>query len=425
MASESFKTDGDIIPREKLLHYVQAVVRSSLTELGYAQDLIRYLEEPQRILKVKIPVKLDQTGTRVFTGYRVQYNDAPGPTKGGVLFHPDIEVDKLQAMSMWNGIKSSVLNLPFGGAKGGIICDPRELSFREMEGLARGYIREISPIIGPDKDIPAMDASSNSQVMAWMMDEFSRIHPEGLSTFFTGKPLIFGGLAKRDSAIADGITVVVKEAARLKKINLNHAQIIIQGFGSAGSLIAKSLSRSGIRIVGISDAYGGLYAPEGLDIDELLDSRDSFGTVTKLFEQTITNQELLEKPCDLLILAAIENQITDKNEENIKAKIVIEGTGRAVSEHAAESMTARDILLVPEILAGAGDVAVSYLEWVQHLQGNIWTNEEVDRRFHQIIGAAFQSVAETAEERNMTMRRAAYLNGIQRLAEKVRFRGWI
>jgi glutamate dehydrogenase len=339
--------------------------------------------------------------------------------------HPDVNEDQVKALSMWNGIKSSILSLPFGGAKGGVVCDPRTMSFRELEHLTRGYIRAISSVIGPAKDIPAMDPFSSPQLMSWMADEYRNTHPGESASFITGKPIVLGGLRGRDTAIADGMVSFIRETAHIRRLDLKSSGMIVQGFGSAGSLIAKSLYDSGVRIVGISDAYGALYNPDGLQMDELLNSRDSFGTVTKLFEHTITNKELLEKPCDILVLAAIENQITESNAKKIRARAVIEGTGGAISDKGAQMLEEENILVIPEIIAGAGDVAFSYLEWARHLQGNIWTDQEVGKKLSQILTGALHDVSETAKERKVIMKKAALLVGIERLAEAVRYRGWV
>lgn len=425
-AMKEYKNGENGIRHLDFLHSVQDLIGSSLRELGYRQEVIDLLSEPKSVLKVRFPVRMDHGKVRVFIGYRVRYHDAAGPTKGGVLIHPDVDENQVKALSIWNGIKSSILHLPCGGSKGGIVCDPRELSFHELERVVRTYTRTIAPLIGPFRDIPAMDPLSSPQVMAWMLDEYASLCSAGESpAFMAGKPIVLGGLHGRDTAIADGIALFVREAARVMKKELKDTQMIVQGFGSAGSLIAKSFFDAGVKVVGISDAYGALYNPSGLDVDDLLDSRDSFGTVTKLFEHTITNQELLEKPCDFLILAAIENQITGRNASRIEAGAVIEGTGHAVSDEGVEILNRRQIFFIPEVLASSGDVAFSYLEWARHLQGNIWTENEIRQRFRQVLTSALLEVCEMAQERRVTMRKAAFLIGMQRLAEAARYRGWI
>ncbi|MGM0879273.1 MAG: Glu/Leu/Phe/Val family dehydrogenase, partial [Bacillota bacterium] len=302
----------------------QTIIKEALNKLGYSNDVFNLLKEPIRMLTVRIPVKMDDGSVNVFTGFRSQHNDAVGPTKGGVRFHPEVNEDEVKALSIWMSLKCGIANLPYGGGKGGIICDPRNMSFGELERLSRGYVRAISQIVGPTKDIPAPDVYTNSQIMAWMMDEYSRLREFDSPGFITGKPLVLGGSQGRETATARGVTICIEESVKKKHIDLQGARIIVQGFGNAGSFLAKFMHEAGAKVVGISDANGALYDPEGLDINYLLDRRDSFGTVTTLFTDVITNQELLEKECDILVPAAISNQITAQNAQRIKATIVVE-----------------------------------------------------------------------------------------------------
>ncbi|MGZ4135169.1 MAG: Glu/Leu/Phe/Val family dehydrogenase, partial [Tumebacillaceae bacterium] len=307
-----------------VLTNTQLIIQEALNKLGYGPEMFELLKEPLRVLTVRIPVRMDDGTTKVFTGYRAQHNDAVGPTKGGIRFHPEVSEDEVKALAIWMSLKCGIANLPYGGGKGGIICDPREMSFRELERLCRGYVRAISQIVGPTKDIPAPDVFTNSQSMAWMMDEYSRIREFDAPGFITGKPLVLGGSFGRDSSTARGVAIAIQEAAKVKGIELKGARVVVQGFGNAGGYLAKFMHDVGAKVVGISDAYGGLHDPNGLDIEYLLDRRDSFGTVTKLYKNTITNQELLELDCDILVPAAIENQITGRNAHSIKAQIVVE-----------------------------------------------------------------------------------------------------
>jgi len=403
----------------------QSVIKEALEKLGYPEIMYELLKEPLRLLTVRIPVRMDNGEIKVFTGYRAQHNDAVGPTKGGVRFHPDVTEDEVKALSMWMSIKAGVMDLPYGGGKGGIICDPREMSFRELEGLSRGYVRAISQIVGPTKDIPAPDVFTNSQIMAWMMDEYSRIREFDSPGFITGKPLALGGSHGRESATAKGVAIIIREAAKKRGIQLEGARVIIQGFGNAGSYLSKFMYDAGAKVVGISDAYGALYDENGLDIDFLLDKRDSFGTVTKLFTNTISNKELLEKECDILVPAAIENQLTADNANNIKAKIVVEAANGPTTNEATRILTERGILLVPDVLANAGGVTVSYFEWVQNNQGYYWTEEEVGSKLEEVMLKAFENIYSTANSRQVNMRLAAYMVGVRRMAEASRFRGWV
>lgn len=368
---------------------------------------------------------MDDSSIKVFTGYRAQHNDAVGPTKGGVRFHPDVNEEEVKALSIWMSLKCGIADLPYGGGKGGIICDPREMSAGELERLSRGYVRSISQIVGPTKDIPAPDVYTNSQIMAWMMDEYSRLREFDSPGFITGKPIVLGGSQGRETATARGVTICIEEAAKKKKVNLQEARIIIQGFGNAGSFLAKFMHDAGAKVVGISDAQGALYDPQGLDINYLLDRRDSFGTVTNLFTNTITNQELLEKECDILVPAAISNQITAKNAHHIKASIVVEAANGPTTLEATNILTERGILLVPDILASAGGVTVSYFEWVQNNQGYYWSEKEVTEKLRKVIVDSFERVYEISQKHKVNTRLAAYMAGIQKPAEASRFRGWI
>ncbi|MFF5995875.1 Glu/Leu/Phe/Val dehydrogenase [Lysinibacillus sp. KU-BSD001] len=403
----------------------QDVIKDALGKLGYDEGMYELLKEPLRLLTVRIPVKMDDGTTKVFTGYRAQHSDAVGPTKGGVRFHPMVSEEEVKALSMWMTLKCGIVDLPYGGGKGGIICDPRQMSMGELERLSRGYVRAVSQIVGPTKDIPAPDVFTNAQIMAWMMDEYSRMDEFNSPGFITGKPIVLGGSQGRDRATAEGVTIVIQEAAKKRGIDIQGARVVIQGFGNAGSFLAKFMSDLGAKVIGISDAYGALHDPNGLDIDYLLDRRDSFGTVTTLFENTISNKELLELDCDILVPAAIENQITAENAHNIKASIVVEAANGPTTAEATKILTERDILLVPDVLASAGGVTVSYFEWVQNNQGYYWTEEEVREKLYRKMVDAFENVYTTATNRNINMRLAAYMVGVRRTAEASRFRGWV
>nr|WP_245246702.1 MULTISPECIES: Glu/Leu/Phe/Val dehydrogenase [unclassified Paenibacillus] len=408
-----------------VLHSTQYIIEQALTKLGYSAAMVELLKEPLRMLTVRIPVRMDDDSVKVFTGYRAQHNDAVGPTKGGVRFHPDVNADEVKALSIWMSLKCGIVDLPYGGGKGGVVCDPRQMSFRELERLSRGYVRAISQIVGPTKDIPAPDVMTNSQIMAWMMDEYSRIREFDSPGFITGKPLVLGGSHGRETATAKGVTIMIEQALRKRAVPLQEARVVIQGFGNAGSYLAKFMHALGARVVGISDLYGALYSADGLDIDDLLDRRDSFGTVTKLFKNTLTNKELLEQECDILVPAAIENQITSENAARIKASIVVEAANGPTTLEATRILTDRGILLVPDVLASAGGVVVSYFEWVQNNQGYYWTEQEVNSRLQDMMEKGFENVYNVHMTRNVDMRLAAYMVGVRKMAEATRFRGWI
>lgn len=421
-ASESSKEENNGLD---ILSSTRSVIRTALEKLGYPDEVYELLKDSIRMLKVRIPVRMDDGSIKIFTGYRAQHNDAVGPTKGGVRFHPDVTETEVNALAIWMSLKAGIVDLPYGGGKGGVICDPREMSFRELEGLSRGYVRAISQFVGPNKDIPAPDVFTNSQIMAWMMDEYSRMDEYNNPGFITGKPIVLGGSHGRESATAKGVTIVINEAAKKRGLDLTGAKVIVQGFGNAGSFLSKFLNDAGAKVVGISDAYGALYDENGLDIDYLLDRRDSFGTITNLFDNTISNKELLESECDILVPAAVENQITEENAHQIKADIVVEAANGPTTMGATKILTERGKLLVPDVLASSGGVTVSYFEWVQNNQGYYWSEEEIDQKLHESLVKAFNSIYDTAQTRQVDMRLAAYMIGVRKMAEASRFRGWV
>ncbi len=407
-----------------LVSSTQEIIGEALNKLGFDEGMYDLIKEPMRLLTVRIPVRMDDGSVKTFTGYRAQHNDAVGPTKGGVRFHPDVDVEEVTALSMWMTLKCGIVDLPYGGGKGGIVCDPRQMSIHEVERLSRGYVRAISQIVGPTKDIPAPDVFTNSQIMAWMMDEYSQMDEFNSPGFITGKPIVLGGSQGRDRSTALGVVIAIEEAAKRRGKTIEGSRVVIQGFGNAGSFLAKFLYDQGAKIVGISDAYGALHDPKGLDIDYLLDRRDSFGTVTNLFDDTISNKELFEIDCDILVPAAISNQITEENANDIKAEIVVEAANGPTTMAATKILSERGILLVPDVLASAGGVTVSYFEWVQNNQGYYWTEEEVNEKLREKLVKAFDTIYNLSENRKIDMRLAAYIVGIKRTAEAARYRGW-
>lgn len=414
-------------PQESLdvLSSTQEIIQEALRHLGYDDQMYELLKEPLRVLTVRFPVRMDDGTVRVFTGYRAQHTDAVGPTKGGIRLHPDVTEDEIKALALWMTVKCGIANLPYGGGKGGIACDPREMSFSEIERVSRAYVRAISQVVGPAKDVPAPDVFSNAQNMAWMLDEYDKIREFDSPGFITGKPVVLGGSRGRETATAKGVAICIEEAARVADVPLQGARVVVQGFGNAGSYLAKFMHDAGAKVVGISDAYGALYDERGLDIDELLERRDSFGTVTKLYRHTITNQELLELDCDILVPAAVENQITHENADRIKARLVVEAANGPTTRAATDILARRGVLVVPDVLANSGGVIVSYFEWVQNNQGYYWSEQEVSERMEAIIRRSFHRVYDTARRYRVNMRLAAYIVGIRRAAEAARWRGWI
>lgn len=417
-------TGGDGRETLNLLTSTQIVIQSALDKLGYSKSMFELLKEPLRMFHVRIPVRMDDGSTKIFTGLRAQHNDALGPTMGGVRFHHLVSEDDVKALSMWMSLKCGITGLPFGGAKGAVICNPRTLSIRELERLSRGYVRAISQIVGPTKDIPAPDMYTNSQIMSWMFDEYSRLKQLDTPGFITGKPLVLGGSEGRLDAGAFGIAICIEEAAKKKQIPLKGARVIIQGFGNAGGFVAKFMNEAGAKVIGISDVYGALYNQDGLNIEYLLKRRDHFGTITTLFDRTISNQELLEKECDILVPAAVARQITVKNAYNIKAKIVVEAANGPTTLEAATILTEQGILIVPDVLAGAGEVTVSYFEWVQNNQGYYWSEQEIAEKLRRKIVQSFEEIYESSKSRKVNMRLAAYMVGLKKMADASAFRGW-
>lgn len=408
-----------------LFYSTQTVIKTALNKLGYSNEMYELLKDPLRVLTVRIPVRMDDGTIQMFTGFRSQHNDAVGPTKGGVRFHPEVNEEEVKALSIWMSLKCGIANLPYGGGKGGIICNPREMSFTEIESLSRGYVRAISQIVGPTKDIPAPDMYTNSQIMAWMMDEYSQIREFDSPGFITGKPIVLGGSQGRETATARGVTICIEEALKKKGKELQNARVVIQGFGNAGSFLAKFMHDAGAKVVAVSDVYGGLYDPNGLDINNLLDRRDSFGTFSQQFQNTITNEALLELDCDILVPAAISNQITAENAHNIKAPIIVEAANGPTTLEATGILTERGILLIPDILASSGGVTVSYFEWVQNNQGYYWSEDEVEQKLKSVMVQSFDNIYQAAQTHNVDMRLAAYMVGIKRVADASHFRGWV
>lgn len=412
-------------PGDNVLTNTQAVVQSALSKLGYSEQIYELLKEPIRVLTVRIPVRKDSGEVEVYTGFRAQHNDAIGPTKGGIRFHPNVTMDEVKALSIWMSIKCGIFNLPYGGAKGGVICDPRTMSIQEQERLARNYVRAVSQIVGPAKDIPAPDVYTNPQIMAWMYDEYSKIREYDSPNFITGKPLALGGSEGRDKATALGVCIAMREAAAVRNLPLEGLRVIVQGFGNVGSNVALICHGMGVKVVGISDANGAIYDPNGLDIPSLSDKKDSFGLVTTHFPNVISNDELLVKPCDVLIPAALENQITAANANDIAASIIVEAANGPTTPQADEILTNRDVLVVPDVLANAGGVTVSYFEWVQNSQGWYWTEQEVNEKLEKMMVESVHNILKTAKKYQVNPRLAAYMVGMKPYAEAMRWRGWI
>lgn len=392
--------------------------------LNLDPSLLEVLKHPRRELIVHFPVKMDDGTIRVFTGYRVQHNVARGPSKGGIRYHPDTNLDETRALAMWMTWKCAVVNIPYGGAKGGVVCDPKRLSVHELENLTRRYITEINIMAGPESDIPAPDIGTTPQVMAWIMDTYSMHKGYTVTGVVTGKPKAVGGSEGRLEATGRGVTVTAQEAARQHGFDLEGARVVVQGFGNVGSITARLMYEAGAKVLAVSDSRGGIYNPNGLDIPKLLHCVGHDGCIRSYQEaDQITNEELLELPCDILVPAAIHGVITEANAERIRARLVVEGANGPVTPQADTILQDKGIFLVPDILANAGGVVVSYFEWVQDLQAFFWSEEEVNQRLERIMRNSYAQVAETARQYRTDMRTAAYIIGVGRVAEATNIRG--
>lgn len=419
------KKDEVQLEKDNSLAEFQETLKEAVEIMNFPPQVYEFLKKPMRFLEVSIPVKMDNGQVEIFEGYRAQHNDAAGPTKGGIRFHPDVTPEEVKALAGWMSLKCGITDLPYGGAKGGIICDPRKMSFDELERLSRGYVRAVSQIVGPTKDIPAPDMYTNSQIMAWMLDEYDHIREFDSPSFITGKPVALGGSKGRETATSKGVLYTLQMVCEQRKMPLKDTRVIIQGFGNVGSYLAQYLYELGAKVIGISDVLGGLYDENGLDVPYLMESRDSFGIISNRFQNAISNSELLEKECDILIPAAISGVINKHNAAKINCQIVIEAANGPTTKEAITLLAERNILLVPDILANAGGVVVSYFEWCQNNQGYYWTEEEVDARLKEKMASSFSNVYRTANKYGVNMKIAAYIMGIQKLAEASRLRGWL
>jgi len=384
------------------------------------------LREPVRELHVSLPVRMDDGDVKVFKGFRVQYNDARGPSKGGIRFHPDETVDTVRALAAWMTWKTAVMDLPLGGGKGGIICNPKTLSERELERLSRAYIGAIAWILGPERDIPAPDVYTTPQIMGWMMDEYSKLRGHSTPGAITGKPLSLWGSLGRDDATARGTWYAIREAARVIGIDLPKARVAIQGFGNAGTFAATlGLELFGCKVVAVSDSKGGVYNPNGLKYDDVRAHKASTGSVVGFpGGQPISNADILETDAEILIPAALESQITADNARRVKARIVAEAANGPTTPEADALLHAREVFVIPDFLCNAGGVTVSYFEWVQNQRGMPWELEDVHRRLDRKMTRAFAEVLASSRKHNVDMRTGAYCVAVARVAEAVRARGW-
>ena len=386
-----------------------------------------FLREPMRELHVTLPVRMDDGSVQVFKGFRVQYNDARGPAKGGLRFHPEETVDTVRALAAWMTWKTAVVDIPLGGGKGGVVCNPKEMSQGELERLSRTYVRQVGRILGPKQDVPAPDVYTNPQIMAWMMDEFSAMQGHGEPGVITGKPLALGGSAGRMDATARGGMYCLREAAKVLGMELKGATTAIQGYGNAGyyaQLLGEELL--GLKVLCVSDSRGAIHCEDGLECEDVKAQKDDTGTCVGLADtDTISNEELLELDVDVLIPAALENVITAENADRIKAKVVVELANGPTTPEADEILRKNGVYVIPDFLCNAGGVVVSYFEGVQNAYNYYWELEEVHDKLDKKMTAAFHAVHETAQAKKVHNRVAAYLVAVARVAEAVNLRGWV
>ena len=393
-------------------------------KLDLDPNLAARLRRPERALVVSVPTRMDDGRVNVFTGYRVQHNDVLGPFKGGLRYHPSVNLGEVSALAMWMTWKCSLVGLPLGGAKGGIACDPAELSRNELQSMTRRYTAEILNFIGPEIDVPAPDMGTNEQIMAWIMDTYSQHKGHAVPEIVTGKPIAIGGTLGRREATGRGVVYTIIEAAKHLGIDLTNCSAAVQGFGNVGSVVVKELNDIGVRVIGVADRTGGFFEAKGLPIARLLELADQNHSLEAFSDgQKITNAELLELKCDILIPAALEMQITKDNAPRLQCRILAEGANGPTTPEADAILRDKDIFVIPDILANAGGVVVSYFEWVQDLQNFFWTEEEVNKKLRDILVKAFHEVLHMSQKHKIHMRLAALMIGIERVARAMLWRG--
>lgn len=406
---------------------VLEVIGNAAEILGYSQSDIEPICHPERELKVSVPVIMDNGEIKVFDGYRVQHNTTRGPAKGGIRYHQDVNIDEVKALAAWMTFKCAVVNIPYGGGKGGIVVDTSKLSERELRRVTRRFTQMIAPIIGPESDIPAPDVGTNAEVMAWMMDTYSMIKGHCIPGVVTGKPLELGGARGRTAATGRGVMLTTLNTMQKLGMDVEKSTIAVQGMGNVGSNTAKLLHEQGAKIVAVSDVTGGIYKEDGLPVEQILEHLSVKGNFLDSLEldgvQKISNQELLCLPVDILIPAALENQINAENAEKIQAKVIIEAANGPVSIEGDKILNKKNIVVVPDILANAGGVVVSYFEWVQNIQSLYWTEDMVNEQLKEIMDRSFEDVWKTAEENQVSCRTGAYLIAVKRVVEAKKTRG--
>jgi glutamate dehydrogenase (NAD(P)+) len=393
-------------------------------KLNVDANVASRLRRPDRALIVSVPIRMDDGKVQVFTGYRVQHNDVLGPFKGGIRYHPEVNLGEVSALAMWMTWKCSLVGLPLGGAKGGVTCDPVELSRQELQSMTRRYTAEILNFIGPEIDIPAPDLGTNEQVMAWVMDTFSQHKGHAVPEIVTGKPVDIGGTLGRREATGRGVVYTIIEAAKHLSIDLTRCTAVVQGFGNVGSVAVKELANIGVKIIGVADRTGGFYDPKGLPVQKLLELADKYHSLENCpYGQKISSAEVLELKCDILVPAALEMQITKENADRLQCRILAEGANGPTTLEADAVLKEKGVFLIPDILANAGGVVVSYFEWVQDLQNFFWTEQEVNQKLRDILVRAFREVLDMSQREKVDMRLAALMIGIERVERAMLWRG--
>jgi glutamate dehydrogenase (NAD(P)+) len=393
--------------------------------LNLEKGMLEILSNPKRILTVSIPTRMDDGSIKVFTGYRSQHNDARGPHKGGIRYHPDVTLDEVKALSMWMTWKCAIANIPYGGGKGGIICNPKQMSENELERMTRRFAYLIADIIGPYRDIPAPDVYTGGKEMAWIMDTYSAlkgnyVQPEVI----TGKPIAIGGSLGRNEATGRGLAYIVREAAKKMEIDMKQATFVVQGFGNAGQFSSKLVEEQGAKMIAASDSQGAIIKTDGISVDALMEFKRETGSIVGFGDaKSITNDELLKTECTILIPAALENQITKNNADKIKTQIIAEAANGPTTPEADDILFKKDILVIPDVLANGGGVTVSYFEWLQNLRRDYWTEEEVNKRLDINITKSFYDVYDTHTKYKVDMRKAATLLAVKRVVEAINIRG--
>ncbi len=402
----------------------QKQLKKAIDVLKMGDDVYEVLRNVSEYLEVSIPVRMDNGKMRVFKGYRVHHNNMRGPYKGGIRFHPDVNISEVKALASWMTWKCSVVGIPYGGAKGGVVCNPKEMSEGELERLSRGYVRAMGDFIGPKKDIPAPDVYTTPKIMAWMMDEFSKRKGYNVPGVITGKPVDAFGSEGRDEATGYGHAVITRELLKYLKLDPKKMTAVIQGYGNLGHVVAEQYTRMGIKVVAASDSKGGVYDPNGLVPADVMAQKDKTGSVVGLKgAKAITNDELFSLKCDILAPCALENVITKENAPKIQARFVIEGANGPTTPEADEILFRKGIMVVPDILANAGGVTVSYFEWVQNNMNYYWSKEEVNERLDRLMTKAFKEIAAIRDRLKVDMRTAAYILSVKRVAETMKLRG--